>query len=309
MPSSFWFRALLSAGVLGFLLARLDVREAGRAIAAAHVGMLLAALLADAGARAVMIGRWAILLRAAGARVSTWSAARIFLVASFAGTVLPAGGADVARAYALSRHTTRQGLAAASVVVDRLLGLAALLTLGAASLALGVAEAGSPLARLVANVSLATAVLILGAFGADVFARTIVPRRVRRSAAGRWLVRAAGEVARYRARPGVLAGVFGLSLVAQWLRVAEVFLLGAGLGLDVDFGYYLIFMPIGLVAFMLPVSIAGWGLPQGVIVWVLRPAGVPDAQSFALSTLVVVLGLVGTLPGGCLYVRARGVRS
>ena len=307
MLSSYWFRGALSAGVLGVLLARLDTREVGRAIAAADVGPLLAALVTDAGARVVMIGRWVLLLRAAGSRVSSWSAARIFLVTSFVGTALPAGGADVARAYALSRHTAQQGLAAASVIADRLLGLAALLTLGAASLALGIAEPESPLARPVAIVSLGAGVLILASFGADIFARMIMPRRLQRATVGQWLLRAAREVARYRERPGVLVGVFGLSLVVQWLRVAVVFLLGAGIGLDLDIGYYLVFMPIGLLAFMLPVSIAGLGLPQGVVIWVLQPAGVPEAQSFALATLVVVLGLVGTLPGLYFYLRAGEV--
>lgn len=309
MPSSYWFRATLSACVLGVLLARTDARDAWRAIAAADVRLLLAAVVTDAGARAVMIVRWAILLRAAGSRVSSWSAARIFLIASFVGTALPAGSADVARAYALSRYTSRQGLAAASVVVDRLLGLGALLALGAAGLALGIEDAESPLARFVAGVSLGAAVLVLGAFGADVLARALIPRRARRTTVGRWVLRAAREVARYRERPAVLVVVFGLSLIAQWLRVTEVFLLGIGLGLDVGFGHYLVFVPIGLVAFMLPISVAGFGLPQSVMMLALQPAGVPEVQAFALSTLVVVLGLAGTLPGFYFYVRARGVQA
>ena len=306
MLSSFPFRAAISACVLVLLLTGLDTREAGLALASVDARLLLAALVTDAVARAVMIGRWIVLLRAAGSSVSSWTAARIFLIASFVGTALPAGGADVARTYGLARHSVQQGLAAASVVVDRLLGLAALLTLAATSLALGFADSAPPLARPVAGISLAAAVVILGAFSADRIARRVLPPRLQRAAAGRWLFRAAGEMARYRTRPHVLAAVFGLSLVVQWLRVTAVFLLGAGLSLDVRFGYYLVFMPIGLVAFMLPISIAGLGLPQGVIIWLLRPVGVPEVQSFALSTLVVVLGLVGTLPGLFLYVRARG---
>ena len=83
--------------------------------------------------------------------------------------------------------------------------------------------------------------------------------------------------------------------------------MGTGLHLGVGLGYYLIFMPIGLLAFMLPISVAGIGVPQGVVVWLLRPVGVPDAQSFALSTLVVMLGVLGTFPGLWLYLRARRI--
>jgi hypothetical protein len=73
----------------------------------------------------------------------------------------------------------------------------------------------------------------------------------------------------------------------------------------VPFGYYLVFMPIGLLMLLLPVSVSGFGLPQGVIVWLMRPVGVPDTQSFALSTLIVLTGIAGNLPGAWLYVRGK----
>ena len=63
-------------------------------------------------------------------------------------------------------------------------------------------------------------------------------------------------------------------------------------------------MPLGLLMLLLPISISGFGAPQGVIVWLLRPMGVPDAQSFALSTLIVLTGLAGNLPGPVVVVAA-----
>jgi len=51
--------------------------------------------------------------------------------------------------------------------------------------------------------------------------------------------------------------------------------------------------------------VSGFGLPQGVIVWLLTPQGVPEADAFALSTLIVLSGLAGNLPGALLYLRAR----
>lgn len=306
LATSFWFRVGLSVSVFGVLLARVDVREAAQALSSVDLRYFLAGVAVDLAARAVMVGRWAVLLRATGESVSNRSTARIFFISSFVGTALPAGGADVARAYALSRRGVDGRAATVSVVVDRLLGVVALLTLGAAGVVVGMPEANLPLARRVAGLCLASALLLSGAFWADCFARRVAPRLMGRAAAGRWLLSAAGEMAGYRSRRGVLVAVFGLSLVVQWLRITEVFLLGAGLGIDVGFGYYLVFMPIGLVVFMLPVSVAGVGLPQGAMMWLLRPAGVPDPQSFALSALVVVLGVLGTLPGLYLYLRARG---
>ena len=50
-------------------------------------------------------------------------------------------------------------------------------------------------------------------------------------------------------------------------------------------------------------SVSGFGLPQGVFVWMLRPVGVPDEASFALSTLIIVTGLAGNIPGLLLWLR------
>ena len=95
------------------------------------------------------------------------------------------------------------------------------------------------------------------------------------------------------------------SLVVQLLRITQAYLLGLGLGMTVPYAYFLLFMPLGLLMLLLPISISGFGVPQGVIVWLLRPMGVPDAQSFALSTLIVLTGLAGNLPGLLLWLRER----
>jgi len=67
-------------------------------------------------------------------------------------------------------------------------------------------------------------------------------------------------------------------------------------------------MPVAMLVLLLPVSISGFGLPQAAIVWLLRPVGVPDAESLALSTLLIVIGIIGNLPGALLYaVRKKSV--
>jgi uncharacterized membrane protein YbhN (UPF0104 family) len=189
--------------------------------------------------------------------------------------------------------------------VDRLLGVSALLTLGVMGLALGTPDVELPLARLVAGLSLAAAAALCVSFWADRLVRLALPEWLQRTPLGQWLVPVADGIGRYRGRRRVLASVFGLSLLVQWLRIIGVFLLGTGLGLDVGLSYYLIFMPIALLLFMLPLSVAGIGLPQGAIVWLLGQVGVPYASSFALSTLVVAVGMLGTLPGLWLYLRSR----
>jgi uncharacterized membrane protein YbhN (UPF0104 family) len=157
----------------------------------------------------------------------------------------------------------------------------------------------------VAIVSAAVVLLLsLGAIWADRWIRWL-PAGWHTWAPVRLPLRVADAVAAYRDTPQTLLAVFGLSVLVQVLRILQAYGLGLGLGVDVPFTYYLVFMPIGLLMLLLPISVSGFGLPQSVIVWLLRPLGVPDPLSLALSTLIVLSGLFGNLPGALLYLRRR----
>ena len=302
---SFWFRALLSLSVLAYLLGQLDGNETWRAVLSANPWYLAAAIAVDAITRATMVSRWVVLIHAQGKEISFWSAGKMFLVSSFLGTALPTGGADVTRAYALSQRTDDGKAALASVAVDRLLGISALMVLAIIGLAVIPPDAATSIHRFVALIAALVTLGITTVFFGDYVSQQLLPQQFQESPLGQWIFGAAKSIAAYRSQRTVLAIVFSQSLVVQALRVFEVSLLGAALALDVEFSYYLAVIPIGLLAFMLPISVAGIGVPQGVIVWLLQPAGVANATSFTLSTLIVVLGVLCTLPGVVLYLRDR----
>jgi hypothetical protein len=306
MTGAGWIRALLTVAILGYLATRIDMREAGAALLQLDPGAALLVLVLLVIDRAVMIWRWLLLLRASGTQVTGRAATWIYLVSSFVGSFLPAGvGADAMRAYALGQRTSENSEAVASVAVDRVLGLTSIVLLGLAGMAGWARQADAALWRPALTLGLFAVGLTAGLFWADRVLRTALPASWREAPHGRRLLKLADALARYRGRSGALCAVFVLSVGVQALRVLEAYVLGRGIGIPVSFGYYLVFMPVGLLMLLLPVSISGFGLPQGVIVWMLRPQGVGDPQSFALSTLIVLSGLAGNLPGAWLYLRAR----
>ncbi|MEW6319914.1 MAG: lysylphosphatidylglycerol synthase transmembrane domain-containing protein [Acidobacteriota bacterium] len=297
-------RVLVTVGILAYLASRIDMGDAARAVVSVRPGHLAAVLGLVAVDRAVMVLRWHLLLRAAGTPIGGAESARIFLVSAFVGSFLPAGiGGDAARAYSLAARTAQGSEAVASVVVDRLLGVLSLGTIGALGAVLWSPSVGG-VWQSVAAVTLVVGAC-LAAFWASPLVRALLPARLAHGAALRLPLKVADAVGRYRDRRGVLAAVMAWSIVVQVLRIVQAYLLGLGLGIDVAFGYYLLFMPVGLLMLLLPVSVSGFGLPQGVIVWLLRPVGVADELSFALSTLIVVTGLAGNLPGMLLWLGGR----
>jgi uncharacterized protein (TIRG00374 family) len=308
IAGSWWIRLLITIAILWYLSRQIDMGAAARAVVSVSLPHLILVLALVALDRLVMVWRWILLLRASGAPVSSTHAAEIFLISSFVGGFLPAGvGGDAARAWALSRHTAQGSEALASVAVDRILGVLALVAIGVAG-----AVAWAPIFSRAAAIGMAMAVIVaavVAAFWADRIVRMLVPDHRHGGPVARRLLRVADAVARYRARREVLVQVMIWSLVVQLLRILQAYLLGRGLRIAVPFRYYLLFMPAGLLMLLLPISVSGFGLPQGVIVWLLRPMGVPDERSFALSTLIVLTGLAGNLPGLVLWLRKPGGRQ
>ncbi len=299
-----WLRFLFTAAILVYLATTIDMAAAARAvvtISPLHLAAVLGLVAID---RSVMILRWVLLLRASGVTIDIGRAASIFLVSSFVGSFLPAGiGGDAARAWGLTRETSQGSEALASVAVDRLLGVLSLVTMGVVGFLLWM-----PTEQFDWRTGAAIGVLLgvcLGAFWADRLARLIVPTHRHDGPITRRVLRVVDAMSRYRGRGSTLAQVMAWSIVVQVLRIVQAYLLGLGLGIAVPFRYYLVFMPVGLLMLLLPISVSGFGLPQGVIVWLLRPMGVPDEQSFALSTLIVLTGLAGNLPGLWLWLRQR----
>ena len=304
LTGSLWLRGLLTLGVLAVLAFKIDMQATAEALLRLQPSAAVAVLGLLVLDRALMVWRWIILLRARGAAISTKSATWIYLVSSFVGAFLPAGvGADAARAYSLSRRTARGSEAVASVAVDRLLGLSSIVAMGM----VGVLVAGRQIPGTPPLLLPVVALVVLGGTVAALWADRVMGALLatRTSSLASRLRRLADAVAQYRGHRLALAGVALLSVAVQVLRILQAYLLGRGIGIDVPFSYYLLFMPIGLIALLLPISISGIGAPQAIIVWLLTPRGVPEHDALALSTLIVLSGIIANLPGALLYLRSR----
>lgn len=287
---------------------------------------LLAAVLLVVVDRTLMAWRWLWLLvpfqssaadgsgvptapaaSAARPRVGLGAILHIFFVSTFVGTFLPASvGSDAVRATSLARLGVPLADAVASVFMDRVLGVLAVL--GMAVVGLWLAK-DLP-ARPAVLASLAITAAGCAAVAAAVFSTRVAAALVamlgwlpwrRVHAAGRSVVEA---VQRYGPHHGLLTLVTAASIGVQVLRVLQAWCLGVGLGLTAPLAAYFAFIPIILLLMLLPLSVNGLGTSQAGFVLFFAAAGVSPAGAFALSVLFVALGVVGNLPGGILWARS-----
>lgn len=140
-----FLKLAVSLALLYYLFVKLgDPAEYGRKIVATDKGLLLLGAFCYATAVALSGLKWGILLRAAGLPVATPRLLQYQWIAEFFNNFLPAQvGGDVMRGYALASDTHRAADAAASVLIDRFIGLMVFM-LAAAVASVGMLLLGKP---------------------------------------------------------------------------------------------------------------------------------------------------------------------
>ena len=128
IPRNRWMlvQAVLSMGLLVFLLRSLDLAAFRTLFARLPLWFYLLSLLVVLGGQVVYAWRWRLLLAEAGVRVPLLLTVRQYFIGTFLNNFLPSTvGGDVGKVYFLGRdHGYR--VVMASVVLDRMLGLAML---------------------------------------------------------------------------------------------------------------------------------------------------------------------------------------
>ena len=296
----------MAVGLTGYIVWKANPRAVLDAARGADPGWIAAAVALVLFDRALMAWRWIDLLAALspGSRPPFSVVLRIFFVSTFVGSFLPGVAGDAYRAYSLSRHQVRVSESAASVLMDRILGVLSMVLLGAAALAtapevprdrwtgLWLAAAGS-------------GCLIAGLLVFNNQAGRHFDRRVRALPAGR-VQRAAVSlteaVRRYANHHREVARVLIASLLVQCLRVVQAFCLARAIGIVLPLASFFVYIPISVLLMQVPVTVSGLGTGQAAFVWLFGQSGVPADQATALSLLFIALAIVGNLPGALLYV-------
>ncbi len=297
-------RLAIAVGLTAYLLWRNDPGAIVRVAAGANPRWLLVACALVVFDRAFMAWRWLALLRPVLSTPPPVGAVmRVFFISSFVGSFLPASvGSDAVRAYSLRDHDVPGSAAIASVVMDRALGVVAILLVGLLSvISLTVSAPLGVYVVLLAGgaASLALAAVIFIDPVGDLVGRMMagLPGATVRALGARLLV----AVRTYRHHHAVLSGVLAASIAVQALRVLQAWGLGRAMGIEASLAVYFVAIPVVLLIMLLPITINGLGTGQAAFLWTFGAASVGKPEALALSILFIALGILGNLPGGVLY--------
>ena len=270
---------------------------------------LLLALAAYAVTQSISVWRWNRLLRAQHIEVESRRLTESIWVSMFFNNFLPSNiGGDVVRIADTAPAAGSKTLAMTVILVDRALGLSALIVIAAsgalAASLLGVHIPGARWLWMASALGAAAAVSVIAM--PQLVGHALRPMRALNKP---WLTerthRLEDAVIKFRNAPTALAGAFAGALVVQLTIVAFYLLTAEGLSVPLPIFLGAVLIPVSLVVQMAPVSINGFGVREAVFAFFFRRFGLPTDAAVALSLVStgMVMGL--SLVGGFFFLRRR----
>ena len=269
-----WLKFIVSAVLLVVLLTQIDFHAVLQSLSGVKwISQSWVAL-------ALFIGRVYSLLpfvdpsqRARHPRAAAKADVALF-VSSFFNTVLPTGfGGDVVKSAELAHTSGHSGEAVGAVVMDRFLGIVALLAMGVAALLVAGEWVNSRITRVIAIlfVALLAGFWLLRQRWLMQRLSQLIPQRLRRPILS-------FSKALYNGLQGysgrTLAQALAVSFLFNITWVAVNMALGWSLGIQASLAQYLVFVPLVSLSLLVP-SVGGLGVRELTYVGLFALIGVP----------------------------------
>jgi glycosyltransferase 2 family protein len=304
---TFWLRlsgTLLALALLVYLLGEQGWNEILLAMQKIALWQLLAALALNLVSRMAICGRWHVLLRGANLRIRFSQTTRITFAGLFASNFLPTTiGGDVVRLAGAVQLRFDSAISTASLVVDRLVGMAGM----AMALPFGLPAFSATFFQSQAN-----GFQIFGLSG------VVIPRNKRlQNKLKNWsgalitfIQRMLGSLKLWVTHPGSLIAALGFTWIHMLCLFASIWLLLYGLGEPVSFWLIAGMWSVVYFITLVPISINGYGLQEVSLAFIFtRVAGVSTSSALTLAILFRTIFMIASLPGALFVPGIMAARS
>lgn len=251
----------------------------------ANFKFLLLALLVLPVTYYITSRRWHRLLEALDIHLTMARTFVLNMVGAFYNTFMPGStGGDVIRAYYASKHTPHRVRAVLSVIVDRIIGLLALIILGGV---MATFQTRIPACRRVAEIC--AAMLGMTAAGLVVFYHPVLRRMTgldylfKRLPMQKHVSHAVEALELYGQRPLVALGALLISFPVHITAIISATLIGLAFGLKMNLFYYWVCVPVIVLVGAIPISPQGAGVMEFFAVQLTKSQGVTVGQAVALA--------------------------
>jgi glycosyltransferase 2 family protein len=299
-------RLLVTAGLLWVLAARFDLGRAAQLIRGAELPAIAATLVMLSVANLVAACRWQLILSAEATSPGRLTLLKVVLVGLFFNQVLPTGvGGDAVRVWRCSRLGIGLGAAIRSILLDRACGYLVLVVLYIAGL--------PALLQLLPDARERGAVLAVLAVGVLGLLALVSLDRLPRAILRLRLIAPFAELSRASRRlfmdPVRCGAALGYSIITIALTILAFKFVGDAVGGRLSLGSWIMIVPPVTLIQLLPVSLAGWGVREMVLVVALGLFGIPAEVALATSLLFGLCLILVGLPGGVIWLTGWDIAS
>lgn len=250
----------------------------------------------------IQAARWWVLMRCRGMDVSYMRSFRLTMVGLFFNFCMPGmTGGDVVKAYYAAKGSGARGVAVMSVIFDRITGLLGLMLLaGVAGLVLlsrgGLDEGVHSLASMVTLIIWVGFAGVIAApmlyFSEKVRAVLGLQKLIARLGPEHILVRIDEAAAAYRGHlPQIVAAVL-ISVPVHFCQAVATTCAGYALGMGLPIALMLTVLPVVFLAGSVPLTYQGLGVMEALIVAMLLPSPLADANQLVSMLVLIRLFLI-----------------
>jgi uncharacterized membrane protein YbhN (UPF0104 family) len=291
----------VTAACFGYLFYNVDFAGAFRAARSLDMGWAALAVLAMAIQVPIVGVRWHRIVNAmVGAKdaIGRGDLIAITAVVYFLGQAMPNVASEGIRIFMLTQLGLHWRQSLAVVVVDRGLGILALLAVALVALvvpsklAAMIEYRAVYIAVIAALVFLATLGLLLGPYVADLLVRWHYSV---------WIGQLARKTHDVMIKSPAGLDILWLTAVVQLLSIASVWLLMRAFGPAMPVTDAAVLFSVVFGATLLPISIGGWGVREIAVTTLLNRYGMPLEQALLFSISFGVILVISALPGGLVW--------
>ena len=271
----------------------------------ADIRLLIGAVVLFALSNLLGAVQWNLLLRVQEIELSWRKVVSFYFVGVFFNNFLVGNiGGDAIRVYDVRRLTKDGSPAFAATFSDRFIGLFTLTGFSLAAYLLAPTFAGGrSVLVLILCVAGVLSITIASAFSrrlsglGERIVLKVVPVHI-----GERITKIRLGMLRCRAHLKVLAVAASVSVGVQLMRVGVHYVVGRSLGLELSFGYFLVFIPLIAIVASVPVSFGGIGVRENAGVLLFGRLGVEGTVAFSMEFIAYLVGLAASLVGGIVFV-------
>ena len=289
-------KIIFSLVMLAVLFHEVHIKEVLPYLKSIHLGVFLVAILILFTGNFIAISRWTLIMKTLGAPSATAFYFKTYLTGLMFNQVLPSSiGGDGYRMIEVTKLGISKRLAITSILADRIVGFSGLILMALFALPFTHELLPHKIFLLVAILILGCSACIIGVYCLRYIRISLCERYLR------WFYDLSDTFATSFTSVSDLLLKLILSVLTNSTNAFSFYFIALALGIPCHAIDFIIIIPLVSLIMMLPISMAGWGIREGAMVFFGALIGINHPAALAISLLSGLILIINSTPGFYCY--------